>query len=137
MTINVIILGNIYLNCHCNVAATVHTLEKNRLHSLTTHCNIVMTLISNCINCINYTPSDRIAMHLPRVLEVPRWEYSDLWPTFAPCKWRSVGTALYGYGENDQSSGSTISDDIIRSCQWSTATRSCPLDYFSFITASS
>ena len=40
-------------------------------------------------------------------------------------------------GSNGQSIGSTVSDTIVRSWLWSTVTGSCPLGYFSSITASS
>ena len=44
--------------------------------------------------------------------------------------WISWGAAHEG-GGCDQSIGYTISDVIVRSWLWSTATRSSPLDYFS------
>ena len=50
--------------------------------------------------------------------------------------WSSGGTALCRVG-CDQSIGSTVSDAIVRSLLWLTATRGSPLGYFSKITASS
>ena len=49
---------------------------------------------------------------------------------FILCKWRSVGTAHEG-GGCDQSIGSTVSDAIVRSWLWLTATSSSPLGCFS------
>ena len=43
----------------------------------------------------------------------------------------------WGMGGNGQLIGSTVSDAIVRSWQWSTATGSSQLGYFSSITASS
>ena len=40
-------------------------------------------------------------------------------------------------GGNDQLIGSTVSEVIVRSWLWSTATKNCPLGYISRITASS
>ena len=54
---------------------------------------------------------------------------------FIMCTRRSRGTAHEGE-VNGQSIGSIISDAIVRRWLWSTATRSCPLDYFSSLTAS-
>ena len=51
----------------------------------------------------------------------------------SPCNtWSSEGTAHEGEG-CDQSIGSTVSDAIVRSWLWSTATRSSPLGYFSIL----
>ena len=52
------------------------------------------------------------------------------------CMRRSRGTAHEGVG-NGKSIGSTVSDAIVSSWLWSTATRSCQLGYFSSISASS
>ena len=49
---------------------------------------------------------------------------------FILCTRRSGGTANVG-GGCDQSIGSTVSDAIVRSWLWSTATRSSQLGYFS------
>ena len=49
---------------------------------------------------------------------------------FILCTKRSGGTA-HGGGGCDQSIGSTVSDDIVRSSLWSTTTKSSPLGYFS------
>ena len=49
---------------------------------------------------------------------------------FILCTIRSGGTAHEG-GVCDQSIGSIVSDDIVRSWLWSPATRSSPLGYFS------
>ena len=49
---------------------------------------------------------------------------------FVLCTRRSGGTAHVA-GGCDQSIGSTVSDAIVRSWLWSTATRSSPLGYFS------
>ena len=62
-----------------------------------------------------------------------RWcnKFCDLLAALTPCNtWSSGGTAREGGGCN-QSIGSTISDAIVRSWLWSTATRSSPLGYFS------
>ena len=53
-----------------------------------------------------------------------------------------VQVAIKGFspvkgGDNYQSIVSTVSDAIVRSWLWSTATGNCPLGYFSIITASS
>ena len=53
-----------------------------------------------------------------------------------------VQVELKGYytvksGGNGQSIGSTVTDAIVQSWLWATATGSCPLGYFSSITASS
>ena len=48
---------------------------------------------------------------------------------FILCKWRAGSTAHEG-GGCDQSIGSTISDAIVRSWLWLTATRSSPLGCF-------
>ena len=55
---------------------------------------------------------------------------------FTLCTRRSGGTAHEGAG-CDNSIGSTVSDAIVRSWLWLTATRSSPLGRFSSITASS
>ena len=53
------------------------------------------------------------------------------------CTVGGLGTALYKKGGgNCQSIGSTASYVIVRSWLWSTETGSCPLGYFSSITAS-
>ena len=51
---------------------------------------------------------------------------------FILCTWRSGGTAHEG-GGCDQSIGSPISDAIVRSWLWLTATRSSPLGCFSIL----
>ena len=81
---------------------------------------------------IYYTLSGRIGkvvashaegcnVRIPAVAELHR---------FILCTRRSGGTAHAG-GGCDQSIGSTVSDAIVRSWLWSTATRSSPLGYFS------
>ena len=60
-------------------------------------------------------------------------KYCDLQAAITPCKtWRSGGTAHEG-GRCDKSIGSIVSDAIVRSWLWSTATRSSPLYYFSIL----
>ena len=49
---------------------------------------------------------------------------------FILCTRRSGGTAHEG-GESEKSIGSAVSDAIVRSWLWSTATRNSPLGYFS------
>ena len=88
----------------------------------------------------------RYAMHvcylmIPWVAAIDRWladllKLQDRFPVelrlhlFIPCTRRSGGTA-HEFGGCDQSIGSTVSDAIVRSWLWSTATRSSPLCYFS------
>ena len=56
----------------------------------------------------------------------------DLWPTFALWNtWSSGDTAMCRAGGNGQSIGSTVSDAIVRSWMWSTATGRSPLGCFS------
>ena len=62
-----------------------------------------------------------VARSIPAVTELHR---------FILCTRRSGGTAHVS-GGCDQSIGSTVSDAIVRSWLWSTATRSFPLGYFS------
>ena len=50
---------------------------------------------------------------------------------FILCTRRPEGTAHELGWECDQSIGSTVSDAIVRSCLWSTATRGFPLDNLS------
>ena len=63
----------------------------------------------------------RLQDRIPAVAELHR---------FILCTKRSGGTAHEG-GGCDQSIGSTVSDAIVRSWLWSTATRSSALGYFS------
>ena len=62
-----------------------------------------------------------VARLIPGVAELHR---------FILCTRRSGGTAHVG-GGCDRSIGSTVSNAILRSWLWSTATRSSPLGYFS------
>ena len=65
----------------------------------------------------------------PRMLWLHVWVPLRLdW--FILCTWRSGGTAHEG-GGCDQSIGSTVSDAIVHSWLWLTATRSSPLGCFS------
>ena len=64
----------------------------------------------------------RLQDRIPAVAELHR---------FIICTRRSGGTAHEGVECDHQSIGSTVSDAIVRSWLWSTATRSSPLGYFS------
>ena len=81
----------------------------------------------------HYTVSGRIGkVHvLPRMLKLQdRFSVELRLHRFILCTRRSGGTANEG-GGCDQSILSTVSDAIVRSCLWSTATMSSPLFYLS------
>ena len=90
-----------------------------------------------------------VALHSEGRAFASHWlpQVFDFWPSFAPCKW-STGTALWREGGNRQSIGSTVSDTINycrrrHSHLWHVdgcgrlQLQSCPLGYFSSVTASS
>ena len=75
------------------------------------------------------------ARWLARMLKVARFKdriqaVAEL-HRFVLCTKRSGGSAHEGGGATSQLIGSTVSDAIVRSWLWSTATRSSPLGYFS------
>ena len=86
------------------------------------NCVLMYTLSGHIGKVVaSHAEGYNIARSIPAVAELHR---------FILCTRRSVGTAHVG-GGCDQSIGSTVSDAIVRSWLWSTATRSSPLGYFS------
>ena len=77
-----------------------------------------------------------VCSNQPRMLKVARSTPGTCCTDLYCWRW-SQGLLLMRVGINGHSIRSTISDAIVRSWLWSTATRSCPLCYFSSITATS